>query len=882
MENSEIEKRKEKLLAYFKGRYDILQYLVLTIIILLGTFIRIQPLSKLIDTTTGKYISIELDSTLFLRYAQYIAEHGRLFAHDIMRYYPLGNDVSIGVFSSYFVAYLWKFIHIFIPSISIEYVNNLYPVIAMAIMTIFLFLLVRRLFDWRVGLLSALLITVSPGFLFRSLGGSSDHDMLGAMFIILAFYFYIIGFQSKKLKSITIFGTITAIVVALAYLTGGSIQFFYFTIVAFNLFEILIGKFTKKDLLLFGSFITVLTFFLLSIDRITIGALLTSLSTFPLYFLFLCGILYHYLFNKEAKYYYIIKKYEGKLNKVPANILAIITTLILSLSFMLIFYGYGTLQNIFHSIYLQLFQSFSATRWVLTVAENRSVVIKDWIGQYGKFLVFTAITGSIFIFYEAVKYLKKARNLTIAYIIFTLGYFYSKYYDSGYFAASSTNARLLFLGSAIFMIGYFTYYYFNAYKNDNDEYNNIQKIDKKHTIILFWFIIMSFIATTAIRFLFELSLVLVIVSSFFMIYIFDLFMNRKESYLKYTGIILLALVLFSPFSFAKGIVIDQYNQVYDAARFSGPGYNQQWQQAGKWVRDNTPKDAVFAHWWDYGYWVQSGFERATVTDGGNFIGWWNYLMGRYVLTAQTKEEPLKFLKLHNVSYLLIVTDEIGKYPAYSSIGSDANSDRNSYIPTFGLDDKLTQKTRDKTIIYYTGSFGLDEDLNYNGKILPKGASGIAGVMLPLTNDANGQISGIGQPIAIAGYNNERINLKMSCLYVDKLYMFKDYDIDACIRVMPVFNDNNQINPIGSALYLSRKVEHSLVGRLYILNQNSKYYQLVYDDTTKGIPLGYYQGRLIGPHRIWKINYPQDLKINDEEINYFTRTDYPDTALTKPI
>jgi len=371
MENSEIEKRKEKLLAYFKGRYDILQYLVLTIIILLGTFIRIQPLSKLIDTTTGKYISIELDSTLFLRYAQYIAEHGRLFAHDIMRYYPLGNDVSIGVFSSYFVAYLWKFIHIFIPSISIEYVNNLYPVIAMAIMTIFLFLLVRRLFDWRVGLLSALLITVSPGFLFRSLGGSSDHDMLGAMFIILAFYFYIIGFQSKKLKSITIFGTITAIVVALAYLTGGSIQFFYFTIVAFNLFEILIGKFTKKDLLLFGSFITVLTFFLLSIDRITIGALLTSLSTFPLYFLFLCGILYHYLFNKEAKYYYIIKKYEGKLNKVPANILAIITTLILSLSFMLIFYGYGTLQNIFHSIYLQLFQSFSATRWVLTVAENR-------------------------------------------------------------------------------------------------------------------------------------------------------------------------------------------------------------------------------------------------------------------------------------------------------------------------------------------------------------------------------------------------------------------------------------------------------------------------------------------------------------------------------
>ena len=136
------------------------------------------------------------------------------------------------------------------------------------------------------------------------------------------------------------------------------------------------------------------------------------------------------------------------------------------------------------------------------------------------------------------------------------------------------------------------------------------------------------------------------------------------------------------------------SSISTANSFVPNSYTQQWQKAMAWVRDNTPTTAVFAHWWDYGYWVQSGFQRATVTDGGNFHGWWNYLMGRLILTGQTEEEGIGYLYAHNVSYLLMVSDEIGKYPAYSSIGSDLNYDRFSSIPSFTFDATNSKETRD--------------------------------------------------------------------------------------------------------------------------------------------------------------------------------------------
>ena len=116
-----------------------------------------------------------------------------------------------------------------------------------------------------------------------------------------------------------------------------------------------------------------------------------------------------------------------------------------------------------------------------------------------------------------------------------------------------------------------------------------------------------------------------------------------------------------------------YNSIKGQAYNMIPShYNQQWQKAMKWVREETPKDSVFAHWWDYGYWIQSIGNRATVLDGGNAISFWNYYMGRLVLTGDNQKDALEFLYNHDADYLLIDSSDVGKYTAFSSIGSNEN------------------------------------------------------------------------------------------------------------------------------------------------------------------------------------------------------------------
>ena len=39
-----------------------------------------------------------------------------------------------------------------------------------------------------------------------------------------------------------------------------------------------------------------------------------------------------------------------------------------------------------------------------------------------------------------------------------------------------------------------------------------------------------------------------------------------------------------------------------------------WLDALDWMKNNTPKDAVVASWWDYGYWIQTMGERASLAD----------------------------------------------------------------------------------------------------------------------------------------------------------------------------------------------------------------------------------------------------------------------------
>ena len=46
-----------------------------------------------------------------------------------------------------------------------------------------------------------------------------------------------------------------------------------------------------------------------------------------------------------------------------------------------------------------------------------------------------------------------------------------------------------------------------------------------------------------------------------------------------------------------------------------------WTIAMTWVKENTPEDSVIAAWWDYGYWITTLSDRATLIDNATLIDW---------------------------------------------------------------------------------------------------------------------------------------------------------------------------------------------------------------------------------------------------------------------
>src|SRR3989344_220485 len=126
-----IEERKEKVLGFLKKHQTWLVYGILAVIILLAFFNRIAPLPNLVDSTTGDYIPIEIDSFVFLRYAQEILTNGTLASVDTFRYYPTGypNEGEFTLLST-LIVYLYKILHFFDADATLALADVLYPVIA--------------------------------------------------------------------------------------------------------------------------------------------------------------------------------------------------------------------------------------------------------------------------------------------------------------------------------------------------------------------------------------------------------------------------------------------------------------------------------------------------------------------------------------------------------------------------------------------------------------------------------------------------------------------------------------------------------------------------------------------------------------------------------
>jgi hypothetical protein len=483
-------------------------------------------------------------------------------------------------------------------------------------------------------------------------------------------------------------------------------------------------------------------------------------------------------------------------------------------------------------------------RLFYTVSENAKPYFTDWWGGFG-WIFLLAFAGSAIYFYklfisEGKSKLKLQWLVPLAYVIFFTAFIFGRFSTNAKYATivSFFSATYLYwlIGFAILLaIIYLVAYY--------KEPSCLQGTENKWVwmLLIVWFLMALLMTRGAIRLMFATVPPIAIAAGVAISQITDIAKSQQNK-IKY--VILISLVLFSVFAFVTAAQTTETQNKYSGSMTPG-----QWGDAMTWVRENTPANAVFAHWWDYGYMTITLGERAAVTDGGNEKGW-NHASGRYFLTGKDDNSTLTYLKTHNVTHILISDEEIPKYHAFSYVGSNENLDRRSTIGVFVLNQQ--KEVRDGTLFGYSGSWQLDKDYVLGKLVLSEQNAGIGGFSYTLQNNT------ITNPKAYLVSNGQQFEVPISCVYVQgkRLNFEANNSLNGCLVLIPYFDQNGTGMAIGGAFWLSEKVWDTNMAKLYIYGEDSPYFKLAYSDNT---PLGIYQGRIIGPIKIWEVEYPEDIK-----------------------
>lgn len=878
-----LEERKKKAISFLKTNYNWISYAILAIIVFISVKIRTKNIPGLRDISTGGWaLGPDLDPYLFLRWAKYIVQHGTLFANDSMRYVPLGFDIkSELLLHPYMIAWFHNVASMF-GSESVTQSAALYPVFFFAITVIAFFFMTRKMFEGSLGnlkaniiaLISSFFLTVIPALLPRTIAGIPEKESAAFFFMFAAFYFFIFAWKSKTYKSQIPLAIVSGILTAMMALVWGGYIFVFVTISLAVFIAFIIGLVDIKKFAIYSSWLFSASFIMMLFsNRYTIIGLLGPPTTAVAFFTFFVILVHLLIYNTGLKKY---TKHE-KLSKIPKPVISLIVAIVLGIILASLIFGPGFVFEKSIQVKNTLVTPVS-DRLGVTVAENRQPFFTEWRASFGPFIKGIPIffwlffVGSIYLFSFMIRKIGKKERfmVTLSYTFFLLAIVFSRYSSNSLFNGTNLISLLTYALGFVVLIGTVGYYYYQYYKSN--ELHRLKRIDFGILLLFSLFFFSIIAARGAVRLIMVLVPSTSIIVSYFAVVSVDSVNKTKDNTKKLIAIVIATIVILSTIFSAYSFYAASSNT---ASAYVPSSYNQQWQLAMSWVRENTSENAVFAHWWDYGYWIQTIGERATVLDGGNAISYWNHLMGRHALTGTSDAASLEFLYSHNVTHFLIDSTDIGKYSAFSSIGSDENYDRLSWIQTFHKDSSQTIEKKDSLVLFYSGGIVLDEDIIYeqNGTriFLPGGKAGIAGVLIE--RDETGEI--ISNPIGIFVNNNQQYRIPLRYMYDSGELLDFESGLEAGGFIYPrVDSSGSKVEKDGSMLYLSERTVNTQLARLYLYNEDNSYFKLAHseDDVVvkqtkaQGIDSDFvYYGGLRGPIRIWEVDYPAGMEVNPEYV-----------------
>ena len=873
-----------------KNWFWILIIVLLAAILIFNVFLRTQNVNQLKDITTGNYtLGPDLDPFLYLRLAKDIVA-GTLHNPDMFRQAPLGApNYAESVMMPNALVLVYRILSIFLtgPKASIEYAAIISPVIFFTISTILFFLFIMVIFSFKmskkksaiIALIASLFYVVAPEMLHRTVAGIPEIESLGMLWFWAAFLFFALSWKSDKIKKQAIFGVLSGIFTGAMMYTWGGYRYIFMTFALASFLIFLFNKEKKKNFLIYCSWY--IPALIIAVVRDGPAAIKTISDVGFGFGIFLILILNMVLFSTK------LKKINEKI-RLPESIITLIIGIILALISALII-NPSLISGIFSKIIGGFLNPFGVGRVGLTVAENSAPYFVQVFGSFS-WLFWFFFAGLILMFYKAVEHFetKKKVWMSIFFVIFLVTFIFSRYSPSSLLNGENFLSKLLYFGGLIIFIIFLLGMYISAYvKRDERTLEDFKKIDFSYLLLIafsFWMIVSM---RGAIRLFFIISPAVAIISSYLPVEIFETAIKQKEKsykFLLFAVILLLAILLIVNFvNFEKTTSQEAKDTVNGA-------YYQQWQKAMAWARTDTPENSIFVSWWDYGYWIQTLGERPTVTDGGHANNFWDHSTARYLMTAQNEKTALQLCKAYNVSYFLIDSTDIGKYSAFSSIGSDATgTDRLSWVSTFTMNTQQTQETKNETIYVYTGGTMLDEDISWNGNFFPMSKAGIGAFLLTVDS----QTQQIIKLNAVMIYNNQQYVIPIKYMWINgQITQINQEGLDSMFYFVPSI-DQSGLNNLGAGLYLSEKALNTEWVRLYLLDE-TKNFELVHNEPSLfvqqlrenyNLSVGdilVAGGQIQGPIKIWKVNYPNNITYYPEylergtDVNpgqYWTDLDY---------
>ena len=837
------------------------------------------------------------DPIRFLRQAKIIAEYGQMPPTDMMRHFPVGrsSDIDLTLFP-YFLAYVHHLLSPFFPNLTLNQVAIGYPVVCFVIACLILFLLTKELTDRNVALLVISIAIVIPDLAKRSLAGFADRDILSLLFGLTSFLFYLRAYRFhspwKRLGVISVSG----IFMGLLGLTWQGVAIFSLVIVSTEGVIWLLGNHSKSNLYMYAAWgIPMLLMLTLSksVYRNISEPFVFLAIVVPGAFLALsfCSRLYH-----VAKEH--LSKWLLRIMIFSVTTIAVLIFIILSPFFL----------SLFSDIWTGIQYPFGTDRLFQLIEELQPKGFFGWIVWPGGF--FLAIWGGVFLFafrFAAILHLNRWITAIMLQIVVAM-IILSRVLSGGSIGQNTMITNIIYACSIVILltgiVGLAVFLHWKKCKQS-------VTLDRKVIFPLIYLMFMLICARAANRFEFFLVPIFLIigcyaVTAFFRWLVGERALNRvilcivsmiviwelytlvaleftisshwyRNPYLIVTSlfsfglcwmslrqvktkrirfhrvlaqagvlgvtITLISLVAVIPSSYAR--------TSYVIVRTAKPLVSSEMQEILRQLRNQSPKNAIVAAFWEWGSAINLIAERATIVDEEQ-IPHWVYLMSRHVMMGQTEREALQFLKAHQATHLMLTARDIYLLPEISYIGSNFLQDRQISLPVYGSSvQRVESDTGTIAFRYGTLQPALVPEVN---SLLPENASEswiLSGIYLAVDESNKGQLLSV---IMEFQYEERVLRFPPQEIYFRKQMIHNKGTVVPCTILIHTESEDAFEWKI---LYLSPTARNSLAVRLYLLDEPSEFF----------VPLPTSAPRAGQFAKVWKIKFPPDVIADTTHIEY---------------